>query len=80
MNDDIGKPEYITQKRVIKFFRQKLKYDYIGNLKKQENKNIDEEKLKTWLKSKGYSTKVCQKAVEELLKVSNNLRTRTIFS
>lgn len=47
--DNIGKPEIVTQKRVIDFFVNKLRYNYIGNLKDQENHNIDEEKLVKWL-------------------------------
>lgn len=35
--DNIGKPEVVTQKRVIDFFVNKLRYNYIGNLKDHEN-------------------------------------------
>ena len=38
--DNIGKPEVVTQKRVIDFFVNKLRYNYIGNLKDQANRNI----------------------------------------
>ena len=50
---NIGKPEVVTQSRVIKFFHEKLKYRYIGDLRDQENRNIDEAKLKAWLVSRG---------------------------
>ena len=50
--DCVGKPEIATQKRVIDFFQTKLRYNYIGNLKDRENRNIDEEKLITWLTKK----------------------------
>ena len=42
--DCVGKPEIATQKRVIDFFQTKLRYNYIGNLKDRETRNIDEEK------------------------------------
>lgn len=47
--DNIGKSEIVTQKRVIDFFVNKLRYNYIGNLKDRENSNIDEAKLIKWL-------------------------------
>ena len=72
--DNIGKPEIATQKRVIDFFVNKLRYNYIGNLKDQENRNIDEEKLIKWLTGKGYSESIAIRAVEELVKASTNLQ------
>lgn len=56
--DRVGKPEAATQKRVIEFFQTKLRYNYIGNLKDQANRNIDEEKLTRWLTDHGYSSAV----------------------
>ena len=43
--DWVGKLEIATQRRVIDFFHTKLRYNYIGNLKDRENRNIDEESL-----------------------------------
>lgn len=42
---NIGDSERKTQNRVIEFFQTKLHYRYIGNLKDQANRNIDEKKL-----------------------------------
>ena len=72
--DNIGKPEIVTQKRVIDFFVNKLRYNYIGNLKDQENHNIDEEKLVKWLTDHGYTEVIAVRAVEELVKASTNMQ------
>ena len=66
---NIGDSERKTQNRVIEFFQTKLHYRYIGNLKDQANRNIDEEKLTRWLTDHGYSSAVATRAVEELVKV-----------
>ena len=72
--DNIGKPEVITQSRVIKFFHEKLKYRYIGDLRDQENHNIDDAKLKAWLVSCGYTDGIALRAVETLINAANNLQ------
>lgn len=72
--DYVGRPEAATQKRVIDFFQSKLHYRYIGNLKDQENRNIDESKLTSWLTGHGYSAVVASRAVEELVKAATNMQ------
>ena len=72
--DCVGKPEIATQKRVIDFFQTKLRYNYIGNLKDRENRNIDEEKLIAWLTKHGYAKAIAVRAVEELVKAATNLQ------
>ena len=72
--DNIGKPEVVTQKRVIDFFVNKLRYNYIGNLKDRENSNIDEAKLIKWLTDHGYTESIAVRAVEELVKAATNLQ------
>lgn len=71
----IGKPEIVTQRQLIEFFRDPniLDYHYLGNLKDSSNKNIREADLREYLKHKGYSNKLIDKAVEELLKTASNL-------
>ena len=43
---NIGDAERVTQNRVVKFFRDKLHYTYLGDLHDTENSNVKEEKLK----------------------------------
>lgn len=72
--DRVGKSEAATQKRVINFFQNKLRYRYLGDLRGRENRNIDEEKLTAWLTKHGYSAAIARRAVEELIKAAANLQ------
>ena len=63
----VGKKERVTQNRVVKLFRDKLNYIYLGNLHDQENSNIDEERLKEYLSAQGYSVELIRRAVNALL-------------
>ena len=72
--DRVGKPESATQKRVIEFFHTELKYNYIGNLRDQENTNINKAKLTAWLTDHGYTKGLAIRAVDELVKAATNLQ------
>ena len=53
---DIGKPERITQDRVIALFRAELGYRYLGDWTDRDgNSNIEEGLLAAWLKRSGYT-------------------------
>ena len=56
----IGDVESKTQERVICFFKDPeiLGYQYIGNLSDQQNKNIKEDRLRQYLRLKGYADKL----------------------
>ena len=71
---NIGDSERKTQNRVIEFFQHKLYYGYIGNLKDQANRNIDEDKLLRWLTNHDYPSAIAKRAVEELAKAAANLQ------
>ena len=71
---NIGDSERKTQNRVIDFFKNKLHYTYLGNLSEQENSNIIEDKLSEYLKSRGYSERLINGAIDELKKTSLNLQ------
>ena len=58
--------EIKTQERVIDLFKNELGYEYIGDLQGLDNKNIREDELKSWLKSRGYSDKLINKALKKL--------------
>ena len=72
--DRVGKPESATQKRVIDFFQTELNYNYIGNLRENENTNIDKAKLTAWLTDRGYTEGLAVRAVDELVKAATNLQ------
>lgn len=73
---NIGDSERKTQNRVVKFFRDKLHYTYLGNLHDSENRNIMQERLHAWLLKQGYSEKLASNAVDALVKTSTNLQQR----
>ena len=63
---DIGQKERETQDRVIKLFRDEMGYEYIGNRRKKDNKNIEEEYFTEFLKEHGYSEAVIKRSYKEL--------------
>ena len=62
--------ELVTQQRIIQLFREKIKYEYIGNLREQENSNIVETKLKDYLIRQEYSPELCRRAINSLVAAS----------
>ena len=71
---NIGDSECKTQNRVVKFFRDKLHYTYLGNLHDSVNSNIMQDKLLAWLVKRGYSEKLASNAIDALVKASTNLQ------
>ncbi len=69
----VGKKERVTQNRVIKLFSEKLGYKYLGNwYDRENNSNVEEEILRSYLKRKGYNEELINCAIEQLVKVVNN--------
>lgn len=69
MNDEfgnVGQKERDTQNRVIRFFRDKLKYQSLGNRHDKDNSNIDRDLLTQFLKDNGYDDEIIIKAMREL--------------
>ena len=67
--DNIGKPEYVTQNRVIHLFQNELNYDYLGNWQDRENNsNIETDLLSDFLSQSGYNAQqIKQGMMQELL-------------
>jgi type I restriction enzyme R subunit len=64
---NVGKKERETQNRLIRLFRDQLKYQYLGNWEEREgNSNIEEEVLREWLTRQGHDEKIIAKALYEL--------------
>ena len=63
---DIGQKERETQDRVIDLFTQEMGYEYLGNRRHQDNKNIEEEYFKKYLKESGYSDAAIKRAYKKL--------------
>lgn len=68
----IGQPERFTQNRVIKFFQEKLGYEYLGNWQDRENSNIEEETLRSFLNSQKYGKTLIDRAISEFVKTATN--------
>lgn len=67
----VGQIERATQNRVVKLFKEVLKYDYLGNLEKEEdNSNIDEALLTAYLTKKGHSENRIGKVLYEFKKIA----------
>ncbi len=66
MMSKVGAIERVTQNRIVKLFKDQLGYDYLGDRKDRENKNIEPSLLKAFLQKQGYSDKLIERALHEL--------------
>jgi type I restriction enzyme R subunit len=64
---DIGKPERVTQQRVVQLFQEVLGYQYLGDWENRaHNSNIEEGLLTAYLSSAGYSARQISTAIYKL--------------
>lgn len=69
----VGKPEKVTQARVVKLFKEELGYDYLGNwIDREENSNIEEKLLTKYLEKSGYNQSQINIALDKLKRAANN--------
>ena len=72
---NINIPERKTQAKVIKFFKDELHYDYLGNLCEVANKNIRDDDLFAFLvRKRHYSETVARKAIADLQHAAGDLQ------
>lgn len=70
---DIGKPERVTQNRVIRLFRDELDYAYLGDwTERSGNSNIEETYLTAYLTKAGYSKPQISAAIYKLRTEADN--------
>jgi len=70
---DIGQIERNTQNRVIKLFRDRLGYNYLGDWQDREgNSNVEAEYLRDFLKKQGYRDAIADKALREFSKLAGS--------
>ena len=80
MSEEIGKPERVTQERVIGLFTQKLGYRYLGDWSEREgNHCIDEGLLTAHLTGQGYSPAHISAALHRL-RTEALLHGRTLYA
>jgi len=64
---EIGEREARTQKRVVEFFLNQLKYRYLGFWKdREDNSQLEKEILSEWLKGRGHSEKIVNRVFRQL--------------
>jgi len=70
----VGQIEKKTQQRVVKLFRDTLKYDYLGDWTEREgNRNIEEALLRKFLREKqGYEETLITRALHDLDKAAGD--------
>lgn len=71
-NGEIGKPERVTQKRVIQLFMDKLAYAYLGDWTDRSNSNIEEDYLTAYLIEAGYRPAQVSQAIYKLKTEANH--------
>jgi type I restriction enzyme R subunit len=75
----VGKIERATQNRVVKLFRDKLKYDYLGNRTDlPDNRNIEPSLLCDWLAKQRVSEVLITKALHILEKAAGD-QTKSLY-
>ena len=66
-NNSIGKPERVTQNRVVKLFQEQLGYTYLGDWQdRANNTNIEVDLLTAFLKKSGKTAEQISRAVQKL--------------
>ncbi len=77
----IRETEQDTQNKVIEFFQDTLQYDYLGNWADsiEENSNIIEEDLKSWLFQQRNDPELINRAVYQLQQTSKFGGSRTLY-
>ena len=70
---EYGKPERHSQNRIIRLFQDELGYKYLGNWEDRENNcNIEEALLTSFLHRQGHSKESINHAIHELQTTANN--------
>ena len=66
-NNNIGKPERVTQNRVVKLFQEQLGYSYLGDWQdRADNSNIEVDLLTAFLEKQGKTPEQISRAIQKL--------------
>ncbi|MFH1260128.1 MAG: HsdR family type I site-specific deoxyribonuclease [Elusimicrobiota bacterium] len=69
----IGQIERATQNRIVALFRDRLKYEYLGNWEDRlDNSNIEELEVRKYLSNRGYNDTLIARALKQLRDAANN--------
>ncbi len=76
----VGQREILTQRHVIRLFKDELCYDYLGLWKdRPDNSNIEKTLLTDWLKRKDHSDKIIAKVFHALDKATALSGSKTLY-
>ena len=79
MTQLVGKPERITQRRVLALFQQELGYRYLGDwTERLDNSNIEDKLLAAHLRGCGYTPAQISRAIH-LLRVQADNHSRSLY-
>lgn len=68
---DVGQVEREAQNRVVRLFKERLKYRYLGSWEgRADNSNVEVELLESNLRSRGYVSTLVSKAIDQLKKAA----------
>ena len=69
----VGQKERKTQQRVVRLFCDALGYRHLGNWEERENnRNIEPDLLRSWLKQQGHADALINKTLYELEKAASD--------
>jgi len=72
MTQPVGQIERKTQDRIVELFKNRLRYDYLGNWEEREgNSNIEVDYLRAFLTRSGYSERLITRAIAELKRTAD---------
>ena len=76
----VGQREIETQRRVVAFFRDTLRYNYLGDwTDRPANSNVEQELLASWLRRRGHADRLVGKALERLDKAAALGGSKTLY-
>src|SRR4051794_32119143 len=76
----VGQKERVTQNRVARLLHEELSYGRLGNWEERpDNSNTEKELLLPWLASRGVESKLANKALFELEKLTSVGGTRLLY-
>lgn len=69
----VGQKENRTQQRVVRLFRDRLDYEYLGDwTERDSNRNIEADYLAAWLRSRGVRATLITRALHEFEKAAGD--------
>ncbi|MDZ7801666.1 MAG: HsdR family type I site-specific deoxyribonuclease [Trueperaceae bacterium] len=76
----VGQREYRTQQQALRFFQDRLGYQYLGNWKdREDNRNIEKGLLRDWLQRQGHDERILEKALRELDQAAAISGSKTLY-